>query len=105
MEFLFRAIVTDLVQTVAVFAVTALAYVGLNRVTTPVPKYIRQIVVGGLFGAAALLCMAMTIGTREDAFISAAPAAAALAGPFGGALSAVIVAVMTALSLIWQGGR
>src|SRR5260370_40100385 len=104
MELLLRAIVTDLVQTVAVLAVATMAYPGLNRVTASLPGYVRQIALGVLFGTAAVLCMTMTVATRQDAFISAAPAAAALAGPFGGALAAGVVPGVAAPPAPWRGG-
>jgi len=93
-----------LFDNLAVFIVLVAAYSYLNGLIDKKRKILRQMVMGLVFGTAALICMQVKIPVYEGVVVDQRNAIVILAGAFGGPITGLISTIIAGLYRIYLGG-
>jgi len=96
-------VVLELVQNVSLIALVAVGYASLRR-SASVPKRLRDIAMGLLFGFGAALAMALRIEIMPGVFVDGRNIMTSLVVVFCGPLASVIAVAITILYRLWLGG-
>jgi PAS domain S-box-containing protein len=98
------ALFFGLFNNLAIFIVLIAVYSALNSYLENSGRQIRQLAMGIAFGFFAIACMHVKIPVAEGVIVDQRNAIVALSGAFGGPLSAMLCAAMTASYRIHLGG-
>ena len=91
-----------IVNTLGVFALLTLAYGRLLKIVEP--TLIKSIAFGIVFGMGASLAIANAAQPSSGVYVDPRAVMLTLAGPFGGAITALVAAAIAATARLWSGG-